>query len=263
MRELPEIFRRFMTQFWYFLLLPVYLFLTLIISRPFDTWNILNMDRSLFYFNCTMLMCIALVFLLITRLIFYVFRKNLAKNWLQYVGWFFLEMTGLTYFFALYLDLMSYDGFYFYYVAISLQFSFLTLLFPYFGITAICQIIHLSTPKPREHDTIRFTDANGQVKIVLLKDAIMYVKADENYIQIHYYEGGKTKSYSMRSSMVAITPLMERFDFFRCHRSYFINPDHIVALRKDQHDTFSAELDIPNITIPVSKKLYVELSKRL
>lgn len=263
MKELPEIFKRFITQFWYILLMPLYLFLSLIVSRPFDTPIILDMGRSLFYFNSTMLMCIALVFLLITRSLLYALGKYLANNWLQYIGWFLLEMTALTYFFALYLDLMSTEYFYFYYVAISLQFSFLTLMFPYLIITGVCQIIHLSKPKSRELDSVRFTDANGQVKIVLLKDAIMYVKADENYIQIHYHEAGKIKSYSMRSSMVAITPLMERFGLFRCHRSYFINPSHIVALRKDQHDTFSAELDIPNITIPVSKKLYVELSKRI
>ena len=56
---------------------------------------------------------------------------------------------------------------------------------------------------------------------------------------------------------------MEQFGLFRCQRSYYVNLSHIVALRKDPNDIISAELDVPNITIPVSRKVYHALSARL
>ena len=63
--------------------------------------------------------------------------------------------------------------------------------------------------------------------------------------------------------MVAIAPLMEHYGFIRCHRSYFVNPSHIVALRRDRADVFSAELDIPDTVLPISKRVYQEMSERL
>jgi len=101
------------------------------------------------------------------------------------------------------------------------------------------------------------------VKIVLLKDAILYVQADENYVKVHYLDNGRVKSYSLRSTMRAIAPLMEQFGLFRCQRSYYVNLSHIVALRKDPNDIILAELDVQNIAIPVSRKVYHALSERL
>ena len=136
-------------------------------------------------------------------------------------------------------------------------------VFPYAAITSICTIVSLKSSRIREVDSVKFTDKNGQVRIVLLKDAILYIKADENYIIIYYKDGEVVKDYTLRSSMSAITPLATRFGLFRCQRSYFVNPTHIIALRKDANDMYSAELDVPGHVIPVSRNRYSELSRLL
>lgn len=50
----------------------------------------------------------------------------------------------------------------------------------------------------------------------------------------------------------------------RCHRSYFVNPNRINALRKDKDNMIFAELnDKANTSIPISKKYYEDVSAKL
>ena len=264
MIELPSLFYKFTSQLWYVLMSAVFFFFFVAVYQPFGMAQALDMGRGLFIFNVTMLMCIVLVLLLIFRLVFFLLKRNLCRNWIQYIAWTALEMTALTYSFALYLYLMSGHAFpYFTQLAICLQYTFLILVYPYFGITIVMFLVsQLQTPQV-SRDSIRFTDANRQVKIVLVKDAILYIKADENYVRIHYLDNGKEKDYSLRSTMSAIAPLMDHFGFFRCHRSYYVNLAHIVALRRDPGDMISAELDVPHCIIPVSRRVYHALSERM
>lgn len=265
MNTLPAIFRKYSTQLWYILFSTVFFFIFMVVYEPFGTKEAFDMGRGLFIVNVALMTSIVLVTLFIFRTIFYLLSQYLCRNWWQYIGWIMGEFTCLTYYFAIYLYFMGGKSVpYFEQVAYCLQYSFLTLIYPYFGITMSCVVVSLlHQPVSRERETVRFLDANRQVKIVLLKDAILYVQADENYIKVHYLDNGKVKSYSLRSTMRAIAPLMEQFGFFRCHRSYYVNLSHIVALRKDPSDMITAELDVPNLVIPVSRKVYRELSQRL
>ena len=264
MSKLPDIFKKYTTYLWYILLSSTFFFFFVAIYEPFRMKEALDMGRGLFIFNTTMLMCIVLVTLLLTRTILWLLRDYLCRNWWQFIAWMALEFTALTYFFALYLYFMGGRQIpYFPQLAICLQYTFLIVGYPYFGVTTISLIISLMQHPAENHDSIRFTDANRQLKIVLLKDAILYVQADENYIRIHYMDNGKEKEYTLRTTMAAISPLLEQSGFFRCHRSYFVNVSHIVALRKDPGDVISAELDVPQRVIPVSRRLYHALSEKM
>lgn len=263
MREFPEVFKKYTIQLWYIFITPILFFIIMTVYRPFENPAALNMGRSLFYVNIAIMTSIIFVFLLLSRTLYYILRKFLCRNWWQLLGWSIMEFTVLTFFIALYLTLMD-DGVpYFIYVALSLQYTYLILCVPYASITAIVTIVSYSTLPSREMDSVRFTDKSGNVKIVLMKDAILYIKADENNIIIHYKDGENIKKYTLRSSMRAIAPLVEGFGFFRCHRSYYVNPSHIVALRRDPNDIYSAEMDVQYLTIPVSRKVYPILAKRL
>ena len=264
MVELPDLFRRYSTQLWYIVLSAAFFFVFMVVYQPFGVHEAFDMGRGLFIVNVAILTSIVFLTLLICRTIFFFFSQQLSRYWWQYSGWIVLEMTVMTYFFALYLYLMDHSMPYFVQLAHCLQYTFLTLIYPYFGINIVGAFIASSQePASRERETVRFMDANRQVKIVLLKDAILCVEADENYILIRYLENGKVKEYSLRSTMRAIAPMMEQFGLFRCHRSYYVNLSHIVALRKDPNDIISAELDVPDLIIPVSRKVYRELSQRL
>lgn len=264
MTELPLIFRRFATQLWYVLLSTAFFFFFVVVYQPFGSAQMLDMGRDWFILNAVLMTCIVLGTLAIFRLVFYFLSAHLCRNWWAYTGWTALEMVALTYFLALYLYLMGGRAMpYFTLVAYCLQFTFMTLVYPYFGITVVCSLVAQPDVRSRERDIIRFSDANRQVKIVLQKDAILYIRADENFVQIHYLDGGKVKRFSLRSTMQALGPLVEQYGLFRCHRSYYVNLSHIVAVRRDAGDMISAELNVPGEIIPVSRRVYHTLLERI
>lgn len=263
MNVLSDLFRRYTTELWYILLSPFFFFVFMLVWTPFHCEETLDMGRSLFIFNVTMLSCIALVTILLYRTLRYLLREYLNRNWWQLAAWNVLELTVITYFFALYLFLMDPSAPYFTWLARCVPFSFLVLVFPYAGIGVVCGLITASRTPAAEKELVRFSNAGRQVRLVLLKDAILYVKAQENYVRIYYLENGHPKDYMLRSTMLAIAPLMEHYGFIRSHRSYYVNPSHVVALRRDRDDVFSAELDVPDTILPISKRVYQELAQRL
>lgn len=263
MSALPPLFRHFTNELWYIFHLPFFFFVFMVVWVPFHSETDLDMGRSLFMFNVTMMMCIILVTLLLSRTVRYLLGSTVNRSWWQLLAWCALELTVITYFLALYLYLMDPSVTYFRWVALSLQYSFLVLIFPYLLITGICALVSAYQTPARERELVRFSDGSRQVRLVLLKDVILYVKAQENYVRIFYLDNGNVRDYTLRSTMRAISPLMEHFGFFRCHRSYYVNIAHIVALRRDRDDAFSAELDVPGTVLPISKRVYQELTEKL
>lgn len=267
LKTLPAIFGSFGTQLWYILLSAYFFFFVVAVYRPFEMSEALDMGRGLFYFNTTMLMCIILVTLLLTRLLFWGLFRHLQRNWLGYSFWCFGEISVVTYFMALYLCLMGGAVTpYFQQVAICLQYSFLILVYPYFGVTVICVLIGAKDQEDEAEaskDHIRFADSNNQVRIVLAAKSILFIRAEDNYVKIHYLDNGKVKDYLLRATMNSIAPLVEPHNLFRCQRSWFVNLSHIVALRKDPDDLITVELDTDGISIPVSRAVYRDLSARL
>lgn len=263
MNALPDLFRRYTTELWYIFLSPFFFFIFMLVWVPFRTETVLDMGRSLFIFNVTMMMCIALVTIIIFRTLRFLLRDYLNRNWWQLAAWNFLELTAITYFFALYLFLMDPGVPYFNWLARCVQYSFLVLIFPYVGIGIVLGLITANRTPSNEKELVRFTNAGRQVRLVLIKDAVLYVKAQENYVRIFYLDNGHPKDYMLRSTMLAIAPLMEHFGFIRCHRSYYVNPSHIVAIRRDRDDVFSAELDVPDTILPISKRAYQEMTQHL
>lgn len=260
---LPNLFRRYTNELWYIFHVPFFFFVFMVVWQPFHSETDLDMGRSLFIFNVTMMMCIILVTLLLFRTLRYLLGSHVNRSWWQLFAWSALELTVITYFLALYLYLMDPSVPYFRWLPRCLEYSFLVLIFPYLAITGVCALVAAYQTPARERDLVRFADGSRQVRLVLLKDALLYVKAQENYVRIFYLDNGNVKDYAMRSTMRAISPLLEHYGFYRCHRSYFVNPAHIVALRRDRDDAFSAELDVPGTVLPISKRVYHEIAQKL
>ena len=63
--------------------------------------------------------------------------------------------------------------------------------------------------------------------------------------------------------MKALESLCEGKGLVRCHRSYIINPSHVKALSKGKEGLIEAEMDIECPPIPVSKRMYDDLSSLL
>ena len=80
MSDLPQIFKRLSTNLWYVLGIPAFWLLFCLFYKPFGMETYLSMGRDIFSFNVTIMMCIILGCLLITRLgILYPCRDRICR----------------------------------------------------------------------------------------------------------------------------------------------------------------------------------------
>jgi len=263
MTGLAPIFKKFSTQIWYVVILPLFFLLFAAGYKPLGMEKYLSMGRDLLFFNITIMTCIIFACLVISRGILLLDRNNICRDWWGYFAFSLLEIMIISFFLALYVHLMVHKAVpYFEVLSTCAKYAALILVYPYLVMTLLFEIIALvrgSNKKP-EGQLIRFTDSRKQVKLVVNRDSVLYIGAEENYVRIHYLDGEKVKDFQLRASMRSIEPVAQEFGLIRCQRSYYINPSHIKAVRKEKNDQINAELDAAGIVIPISRKIYPDLA---
>ena len=167
---------------------------------------------------------------------------------------------------ALYLTLM-YKGTYpyFHVVGQSLYALLIICIYPYVIFNLSMAYMAQKEEQATYDDSLmRFVDNTQRVKLMIASSAVLYIKAEENYVHIRYMEGDRPKEYALRASMKSLEELMHKHGLIRCQRSYYINPQHIKVLRRDKEGMITAELNTPQAqSIPVSPRYYEELAKWL
>lgn len=263
MTKIPRSILSVTTLLLHVLAMPVF-FLGFILIYQSD-WMIRFLNAGLgVVFNVLMLTCILIGVLCASRIPMTATRKHLSLNWWQYTLWSLAELIVFTCFAALYMALTYGDYGYFPALGMCLQIAFATMLYPYLVFALLMALIQPDEAEVAEADLVRFVDSTGRLKLVIAHDMILYIEAQENYVNIHYLEGEKPKEYSLRQSMRGIEELMDKHGIIRCQRSYFVNPRHVTVLRRDKEGFIQAELDISgNRSVPVSPKYYEQLNKVL
>ena len=267
MSQVPTVFRRFIPQLLHVIVLPIFFFAFMLILRPKGIVDFLGKDW--FGVHLTIISCIILLSTAVARVIYYVIPMRL--NYSLYVFWCLAEVIFMSFFTALYLWLvLDKSMLYFEYLTLSFQYHFFSLVFAYVILGLSLRIYEFHHKEYSLDDSVahrmRFYDQQHNLKIVLTAPAILYIAAEENYVNIFYYENenGRVRSYNLRSSMKAIDELCQENGLVRCHRSFYINPAHVKVLRKDRDGIMYAELDADDVRhIPVSKKYYDRLSDML
>lgn len=248
---------------------PLFVFGMLLLFSPtsFDRFSI---TFSRYSFHVTMVFCIVLVVLLLSRTAFLVLHRDDKEipldNCFMVSGAEILFSSGFT---ALYLWLMSGKAdAYFWFFGLSLVYLLVLMVVPYLAILLHFTILlknHQILDKQRDmtKEKIRFLDERDNLKLVVTRDAVLFVQSDENYLKICYLEQNEVKFCTIRSSMKRIEDLCERNGLVRCHRSFFINKTHVQSLQKDKEFTY-AVLDEPSASrVPVSKNYYEQILKIL
>lgn len=262
--NIPRIFRRFIPQLLHMIVLPAFFFAFMLAYRPFNSVEYLG--EGWFGVHVTIISCIILVSTVLMRLLYYFLPLKL--NYTLYVFWCIAEIIFTAFFSALYIYLvLDKKMAYFEALATSLQYISLVNVIPYSVLALSMRIVDYSQKETEpEHNVqrMRFYDEKHNLKIVLQPASILYIGADENYVNIYYSENGKVRTYVLRNSMKAIDEICQDHGLLRCHRSYYVNPSHVKVLRKDREGVVYAELDAPEIMhIPVTKTYYARLADLL
>ena len=247
--------------------IPLYCAGFTMIYNPFQLETTLDYPYASFHFNVLMCACIMIVTYLISRMTLYTIRKSIHLTWNWYILVGILEIIFMSFFIALYIWLISTHAHTSTYLGlVFVTFAILTSIIA-IPFTIIALALTLKYKENQEYleeeidsKRIRFYDEKHNLKLVVQNNAIHFIEADENYVNIHYAEGEKMRVFSLRSSMKAIEEVCNENKIVRCHRSYFVNPKHIKVLRKEKEGVTYAEMDnSTNERIPVSKKYYNQI----
>ena len=251
----------------YMLIVPVFFLVFVILYRPERVVDFLDMGRDLFSFNVTIVSCILLGVMILSRVLMAVSVHRWSFSGKSWVVWQIAEVIVMGLFAALYMTLMYHGQYTFYGVAGGcIVVLACVLIYPYW---IMGMIWRSRAQKEIEEDAnddslMRFRNTQQQVKLLIAPSAVLYVESKENYVTIHYKDGEKIREYALRSSMVALEDLLSKHGIVRCQRSFYINPIHVKVLRKDKEGMISAELTTPDQKpIPVSPRYYDNLAALL
>ena len=252
----------------HWLVIPLFAFMFCLYYRPFMMYDFLSMDNASFSFNATILFCILFVTLSMTRWILFAIGKLRHMNGIAYLLWCVGETMISALFCALYLVLISHTSRTFFEVSGITFLNLLTTTMYPLGIMWLCFDRYLRNQDPEksvdESSLIRFYDEYKKLRLVIASAAVIFIKSEENYVQIHYQDQDKTKKFILRSSMKALEETLAKRGLVRCHRSYFINPSYIKIVHRDSTGSIVAELKQENFeSIPISRKYQDAITRLL
>lgn len=251
------------------IVVPLFAFVFMIIYRPFGVSEYLHTSEASYSFNITILFCILLCVMISARLLLYLFRNRIPQSRKIYALWCVAEVTVSALFMSMYISLvMGPDIYRFYDVAQKAIASlFCISIYPYLLLYfALESYIH-GKDVPSVEDAsglIRFYDENKKLKFIIAAEAVLYIKSEDNYVQIHYIDNNKLRKQMLRSSMRALEDTLGQHGLVRCHRSYYVNPSHINMFHKDSSGMLAVVLDHDAVEeIPVSRKYHEAITSLL
>lgn len=256
----------------YAVLMPLFFFVFCFVYNPFSLSEFYDVGGKSWTFHLLMLSCIMIGVLALTRLVFSFLYKYIPFRWWHYAVWCFGEVLVTAFFFALYTSLFyKKDGGMPYFTALPYCFEVvcLTLIYPYL-FSILLRIISnknydlTNAGQAPEESLIKFYDEHKRLKLTIDPSAVLYVSADANYINIHYLENDRVRTFQLRNSMKSLETDALKHGFVRCHRSYYVNPRHIKVLSRDKDGVIYTEFIRDGVGhIPVSKQYYDNLAKLL
>ena len=249
------------------LIIPVFVLIFTIYYKPNATYEFLSMESSSFTFNVTMIFCITLVSMSITRGWLYLIGKYRNISVPVYIIWCVGEVLVASLFSALYVTLMSNTQvLYFEAAGASFMKMLATAIYPYCFLWLSLELYQRNNEEALPADDsslIRFHDEYQKLRLIIAPEAIIFIRSEDNYVQIHYLDQNRPRKFILRSSMKALEDTLSRHGLIRCHRSYFINPSFIKIVHRDSSGLIVAELKQEGYeSIPISRK-YQDMISRL
>ena len=106
---------------------------------------------------------------------------------------------------------------------------------------------------PVDNEMMVFESENENQKLLIKPEHLLYLKSEDNYVEIFYLSDGKVKNSLIRNTLKHIERKFSDNEWLvRCHRSYIVNPKKIININKTNRQII---LDLGySKQIPVSKK---------
>jgi hypothetical protein len=268
MHKIPDSYFKGNTLATYILLIPLYAFFFLIGAKPYHLDTFMQVTQDQLAFRAAIMASIEIVVTLISRLSMLLVRSKHQINYTGFIIWELLEGLAIAMFCTLFVWLM--DNRTMLYMELLPKLFIITfsiLVFPYVIIALLAEIkdrdIRLAKDKVtiekyatgqigREDSTLPFLDDKKSLKLAVTANAILYIEAADNYVNICYLNNDKLVRFPLRSSMRSIEQICEANNIVRCHRSYYVNLRKVRAIQKGQDGLFAELTYAAAPHIPVS-----------
>lgn len=269
MKTISRNFYRMSASILHFIVVPLFYFLFTLTYQPFDITDFLAAGKGYFTVNLIFTSLILLGVMVLSRMLLYILRHSIDLNWPLYIIWCAGEVVVTGLFWSILLGIEWQPSIpYFTVMTTGILYLAGIAVYPYAILTLSLQLYIESSarkaPPADEKTLIRFHDDQKRLKFIISAPAILYVEAEDNYVHIVHLDNGKVKDFMLRSSMRALEESLTKHGLIRCHRSFFVNADHVELVKKDVNGYALAQLDRSGLDpVPVSKKYYDSLSALL
>ncbi len=100
--------------------------------------------------------------------------------------------------------------------------------------------------------SVTFFPENGKKRLSVRTRDLLFLKAADNYVEVHYWSGNAMKKELIRNTLKRILEQKEMTDCLRrCHRSFAVNPDNVDGKKEQARELV---LIVMGEEIPVSAK---------
>jgi hypothetical protein len=235
----------------------------ILLYHPFGSNRWFEINEGQFAFYAGFVVVIGMLVVIISRVIMSQIRKRFTITIYGYALMIALEVLAMTGFYMMIQKVFLKDQrFWFevYYTAILN--TGLILLIPY-----LISILYFAwEEKKRQYERmlkqksqqnkprfVPFRDENGEIRLTVKLDELLYLEANENYVFIHYLDQDSPGRFLLRTSLKKMEEELAGVPVVRCHRSYMINILRVKLIRNNK-GSWSALMDSPESTeIPVTE----------
>lgn len=116
--------------------------------------------------------------------------------------------------------------------------------------------LKIETEGPITEDTIKNITIFGSLKkesFLVDETSLVYVKSENNYVRIFYFEENSLKEKLLRSTLSSIRKQLPLF--IQIHRSYIVNPEFILSLKGSKQNA-KLYLKKTDRNIPISQPFF-------
>lgn len=248
--------------------IPTFILIFITYYNPAGIHELLDMEQAKYTFNATIIFFIIFATISLTRTCLHLVGQKRDITRSVYTLWCLAEMIIAALFSALYVTLMYGEPVsYFEIAATMILLITTTAIYPYCIIWLASELYANKDEDkgvPDDNSLIRFYDEYKKLRLVIAPEAVIFIKSEDNYVQIHYQDHNNTKKFALRSSMKALEESLAKRGLVRCHRSYFINPAYIKIVHRDSMGMIVARLKQEVFDpIPISRKYQDAITRLL
>ncbi len=111
-------------------------------------------------------------------------------------------------------------------------------------------------------ETINFKDEKGKYRLSIKKSSILYIEANDNYVNIYYLDNDKVGYTMLRNNLKSLEDKLKPYGIVRCHRSYMVNLHKIKMISREKEGVYLTFDEVAVSRLPLSKSYSEEVMQQ-